>query len=530
MLTEAVAPYLRVSLSMDIQPMERSVKRWPVRAAPPKVETAGVDPVPTSVGPIRGARPPFGVLWLFVPAVLLFLGSAYWLSILWAHALIQREGETTAAIVEGQRVIWGVAAGGALLLTLALILAVITTFRRYAGHVKSLRTQLSQRAKTVESTNRQLQEALETNDRRDNELNRLLEVAEAVGGAVTEEELYGTVAQAAARACSVDRCSILLRDSAGESLVPVTRRFAEEGGSGRTEGFPDKPAKSRPRHAAPDDRRRGAPPATRGAHGRGRRAGRLVKLAEAVPGPIRAGRSPGASGQDGGRPQPGASPRGTRLLSASDSLATTLATQAAAALDKARLYQEIAQRLRQTETLLAVMKILASTPTSPRRCDRPLARSPGPSGPTWAGVWCVTGGSEQLGFVAGYHVPPDLRSSVAEASVSMQDDVIKRLKRTEGPIYATNSQADHRFNHPLTRLISHKSIVLQPIQGAEELVGFLALAWVGERHAFQSEEIGLLAGTGRQLAVAVAAAPHAGASQPAGASERARPDGERHRP
>src|SRR5207245_7219381 len=121
----------------------------------------------------------------------------------------------------------------------ALILAVITTSRRYAGHVKSLRTQLSQRAKTVESTNRQLQEALETNDRRDNELNRLLEVAEAVGGAVTEEELYGTVAQAAARACSVDRCSLLLRDSASESLVPVSRRFAEEAGNGRTGGFAD---------------------------------------------------------------------------------------------------------------------------------------------------------------------------------------------------------------------------------------------------------------------------------------------------
>jgi len=488
---------------MDIQPMEQSVKRWPVRAAPPKVETAGVDPVPTSVGPIRGARPPFGVLWLFVPAVLLFLGSAYWLSILWAHALIQREGETTAAIVEGQRVIWGVAAGGALLLTLALILAVITTFRRYAGHVKSLRTQLSQRAKTVESTNRQLQEALETNDRRDNELNRLLEVAEAVGGAVTEEELYGTVAQAAARACSVDRCSILLRDSAGESLVPVTRRFAEEGGSGRTEGFPDSPPSlgldTLPRMIV-DVVHLQQPAVLMEEEDEPAGSSSWLKLFQArsalvVP-LVHQGKTAGVLSLE--------HLREARAFSQHQiQLATTLATQAAAALDKARLYQEIAQRLRQTETLLAVMKILASTPDfteAVRQTTREIARA---LGADMGGVWCVTGGSEQLGFVAGYHVPPDLRSSVAEASVSMQDDVIKRLKRTEGPIYATNSQADHRFNHPLTRLISHKSIVLQPIQGAEELVGFLALAWVGERHAFQSEEIGLLAGTGRQLAVAV---------------------------
>src|SRR5207244_10496001 len=111
---------------------------------------------------------------------------------------------------------------------------------------------------------------------------------------------------------------------------------------------------------------------------------------------------------------------------------------------------------------------LATTPDdtdAERQTTREIARA---LGADMGAVWCVAGGSEQLGFVAGYHVPPHLRSSVADTSVSMQDDVIKRLKRTEGPIYATNSQADHRFNHPLTRLIAHKSLVLQPLQGANE--------------------------------------------------------------
>src|SRR5437899_883804 len=485
---------------MDIQPMEQSVKRWPVRAAPPKIETAGRRSRADEISPIRGARPPFGVLSLFVPAVLLFLGSAYWLSILWAHALIQREGETTAAIVEGQRVIWGVAAGGALLLTLALILAVITTFRRYAGHVKLLRTQLSQRAKTVESTNRQLQEALETNDRRDNELNRLLEVAEAVGGAVTEEELYGTVAQAAARACSVDRCSILLRDSAGESLVPVTRRFAEEGGSGRTEGFPDSPPSlgldTLPRMIV-DVVHLQQPAVLMEEEDEPAGSSSWLKLFQArsalvVP-LVHQGKTAGVLSLEHLHEARPFSPPQIQL-------ATTLATQAAAALDKARLYQEIAQRLRQTETLLAVMKILASTPDfteAVRQSTREIARA---LGADMGGVWCVTGGSEQLGFVAGYHVPPDLRSSVAEASVSMQDDVIKRLKRTEGPIYATNSQADHRFNHPLTPLIAPKSLVLKPIQGTNQLVGLLALACAGKRHASESGRIAAVPCKRRQLA------------------------------
>jgi signal transduction histidine kinase/ActR/RegA family two-component response regulator len=620
---------------MDTQPAEQSVKRWPVRAAPPKAaQTASVDPTPSSVSPIRGARVPWGVLWLFVPTVLLLLGSAYWLSTLWAHALIQREAEATAAIVqpelqrvpfarvldskqreradwrwqeeltrlavslprmgrvtvwdsngkviwsqdqrrndsqpmsaevrqallgkvlaqmtegsllpgssapdgsagvvevfvpvrgqdkssvlgviglsqrndsleagivEGQRFVWGVAAGGGLLLTLALVLAVITTSRRYAGHVKSLRTQLSQRAKTVESTSRRLQEALETSERGANELNRLLEVAEDVGAAVTEEELYGTVAQAAARACGVDRCSILLRHSADESLVPVTRRFAEETGNRRMEGLPDSLPSlgldTLPRVIVDVVQRQ--QPAVISEEGDEQTGSpswlKLFQARSALVVPlVHQGKTAGVLSLE--------HLHEARAFSQHQiQLATTLATQAAAALDKARLYQEIAQRLRQTETLLAVMKILASTldfTEAVRQTIREIVRA---LGADMGGVW-VAGGSEQLGFVAGYHVPPDLRSSVADTSVSMQDDVIKRLKRIEGPIYATNSRADHRFNHPLTRLIAHKSLVLQPIQGAEDLVGFLALAWVGERHAFKNDEISLLAGTGRQLAVAV---------------------------
>jgi signal transduction histidine kinase/ActR/RegA family two-component response regulator len=441
-----------------------------------------------------------GVLWLFVPTVLLLLGSAYWLSTLWAHALLQPEAETTAAIVEGQRFIWGVAAGGGLLLALALVLAVITTSRRYAGHVKSLRTQLAQRAKTVESTSRRLQEALETSERGANELNRLLEVAEEVGAAVTEEELYGTVAQAAARACGVDRCSILLRHSADESLVPVTRRFAD---NERMEGLPDSLPSlgldTLPRMIV--DVVQLQQPAVLSEEGDEQTGSpswlKLFQARSALVVPlVHQGKTAGVLSLEHLREARAFSQHQIRL-------ATTLATQAAAALDKARLYQEIAQRLRQTETLLAVMKILASTldfTEAVRQTIREIVRA---LGADMGGVWCVAGGNEQLGFVAGYHVPLDLRSSVAEASVSMQDDVIKRLKRIEGPIYATNSRADHRFNHPLTRLIAHKSLVLQPVQGAEDLVGFLALAWVGERHAFKNDEISLLAGTGRQLAVAV---------------------------
>src|SRR5258708_30310023 len=71
-------------------------------------------------------------------------------------------------------------------------------------------------------------------------------------------------------------------------------------------------------------------------------------------------------------------------------LATTLAAQAAVALEKARLYDEIQQRLQQTETLLAVSQAIGSAPHPPHahpRTTRETARLLGPD----AGLaWCVT--------------------------------------------------------------------------------------------------------------------------------------------
>lgn len=408
-----------------------------------------------------------------------------------------------ARIHTGQIIIWGVTGGGGLLVALAVIMAVIRTSRRYAGHVRSLQTQLTQRAKTVESTNRQLQEALETSERRANELNRLLAVAEDVGAAVTEEELYGTVAEAAARACGVDRCSILLRDPAGEFLVPVSRRFADE-----ASGQAPKRATGGPAGLSLDE----VPPMILevvqhqrpvvlsepgGGHGVSAAWLQLFPARSALIVPlVHQGKTAGVLSLE--------HLHEVRTFSQDQiQLATTLATQAAAALDKARLYQEIAQRLKQTETLLAVMRNLASTvdfPDAVRQTTREIAQA---LGADMAGVWCAQGGSDQFSPVAGYHVPPDLLSAVSQSPVSMQDDVIKYLKRIAGPIYAAHSQTDHRFDHPLIRLVPHKSLVLQPIQAGEELMGFLALAWVAERHPFKTDEISLLAGTGRQLAVAV---------------------------
>ncbi|MBF8257310.1 MAG: hypothetical protein HW375_2217, partial [Anaerolineales bacterium] len=408
-----------------------------------------------------------------------------------------------ARIYRGQLCIWAITLGGGLLLGFAVVMAVIRTSRRYSRHVRSLQAQLAQRAKTVESTNRQLQEALETSERHANELNLLLAVAKDVGTAVTEEELYGTVAAAAARACGVDRCSILLRDPAGDFLVLVSRRFADEATGQPRERAADVSASLSLDEVPPmilevvQHQR----PVVLSEPGGGQRASaawlQLFPARSALIVPlVHQGKTAGVLSLE--------HLQEVRTFTQDQiQLATTLATQAAAALDKARLYQEIAQRLKQTETLLTVMRSLGSTldfAEAVRQTTREITQA---LGADIGGVWCVKGGGDQFSPVAGHHVPPELLSAVSQSSVSIQDDIIKCLRRLAGPIYSTSSQTDHRFDHPLTRLVPHKSLVLQPIQAGEELMGFLMLAWVGERHLFKSDEISLLAGAGNQLAVAV---------------------------
>src|SRR4030095_1896984 len=90
-------------------------------------------------------------------------------------------------------------------------------------------------------------------------------------------------------------------------------------------------------------------------------------------------------------------------------LATTLAAQAAVALAKARLYDEIQSRLQQTETLLAVSQAIGSAPRSPhaiRRTTREMVRILGADNGV---AWCVTRGGDRFIPLGRDHVPRDLR-------------------------------------------------------------------------------------------------------------------------
>jgi signal transduction histidine kinase len=77
------------------------------------------------------------------------------------------------------------------------------------------------------------------------------------------------------------------------------------------------------------------------------------------------------------------------------------------------------------------------------------------------------------------------------------------VKRLQGPLYASDSQDDPRFDHPLARLIPHKSVLIYPMWLKGKIIGGLAIIWAREVHHLTSEEMRLAEGIAGQAAIAV---------------------------
>ncbi|MBI4610290.1 MAG: GAF domain-containing protein [Candidatus Rokubacteria bacterium] len=180
-----------------------------------------------------------------------------------------------------------------------------------------------------------------------------------------------------------------------------------------------------------------------------------------------------------------------------------LADHAAIAIQNAGLYAETQQRLRHTETLLAASQAISSTQDLTeilRRMTREIVRT---LGADTGGAWLVTQTRDGLLPVAGYRVPKELVETFAHTPFPLEHPIIDAAKQFREPIYATDSQADPRFDHPLARLVPHKSALGIPMWFKDRIFGGVAIAWVRERHRFTPEEVRLAEGIARQAALAI---------------------------
>jgi PAS domain S-box-containing protein len=186
-----------------------------------------------------------------------------------------------------------------------------------------------------------------------------------------------------------------------------------------------------------------------------------------------------------------------------EQLLKIVANQLAIAVENARLYTETQARLRQTETLLSVSQAVGSTLSiaeAARRTTEALARA---LGADVGGAWQLTPARDRLIPLGGYRVPKELFAASAAALPATGSALIEAFMQERGPVYARDSTTDPRFDHPLLRLLPHKSVLVVPVRFKDEVVGGFAVAWLREHHELTREERRLVEGIARQAAVAI---------------------------
>jgi signal transduction histidine kinase/ActR/RegA family two-component response regulator len=118
-------------------------------------------------------------------------------------------------------------------------------------------------------------------------------------------------------------------------------------------------------------------------------------------------------------------------------------------------------------------------------------------------AWCVTRGGDRFIPLAGYHVPRDLREPLSALPLAPDDPLIDLVKRLRTSLHSSNSKTDPRFNQPALHLMPHTSLLVQPVQVSDELLGIFAIAWTRDAHAFSMDDLKLADGIAKQAAVAI---------------------------
>ena len=117
-------------------------------------------------------------------------------------------------------------------------------------------------------------------------------------------------------------------------------------------------------------------------------------------------------------------------------------------------------------------------------------------------VWRVNPDDRELKPIAGYRVPAIVRSIGVSGHVSAHQ-LTKIALDVSTAVYSSNSDKDPRFDHPLLRLLPHRSVLIQPMRIRGEIAGILAFAWTRSRHRFNDIELRLVDSVTQQAANAI---------------------------
>jgi len=337
--------------------------------------------------------------------------------------------------------------------------------------------------------------------RRLRETQALLEVAEILSSTLDVKRLLKQVTIKAAQVCQVDRCTIVFWE--GNRTIPLMSQFAD----GRK--APDLWAKfvamqpfapqEVPAHAiAIDTKRPVIIPDTADTdliprewiEAYGLRAYLVVPL-------IRQDRVVGALNLD-------YTERGRTFERWQVDLAVTIAGQLALALDNSRLYAEIRERLKETETLLSVARVL-SLNLPLQEGMRQVAREVGRAFQAdMVGAYFLDSKKEALVPLAGYHVPKNLFQAFLDRPFHISRfPILQEAWEARKPVWTSDAMSDPRFDRDFLGAIRPRAVLFAPTLVRGEIVGGLFLVWWSSGRTFTSAELRLVEGVASQVGLAL---------------------------
>jgi len=176
--------------------------------------------------------------------------------------------------------------------------------------------------------------------------------------------------------------------------------------------------------------------------------------------------------------------------------------QRRAVRENQRLQRQLADRLKQSEALLAISRTIASTldlREALRQICRELVRLVGAD---TGAAYLLDSARDELQPFAGYRVPPEMVETFLSSPLPFREQGFHvALWRDRGAVVSDDVANDPRFSYPLFRAFPHQSGLVLPLVLDDEVAGAFYLVWWKARRGFPAHEIALLESVAGQVAV-----------------------------
>lgn len=185
-------------------------------------------------------------------------------------------------------------------------------------------------------------------------------------------------------------------------------------------------------------------------------------------------------------------------------LASTIATQVGLAIENAKLFQATQERLRESETLLAVSQSISSTLDLRETLQRVARETALAAEADSSGAYLFDTTRAVIRPFASHNLPdwvsePFQRTPLALRSFPLLQEAFER----RAAVHSSDVQTDPRCAHPAIRRLAFRSCLVAPMIAREKLIGVLFLVWWEKSHPFTPEQVRLMEGVARQAAMAI---------------------------